>query len=150
MAKQTISIGSAANDGTGDAIRTGFDKSNQNFTELYNGDADPDVMKAGQFRMRAAGINDQTGTTYTLVSGDNGKVVTFNNASAVTVTVPSGLPVGFSCAIIQKGAGQVTLATSGTTLRNRQSHTKTAGQYAVCSLFSHVTNEYMFGGDTAA
>ena len=36
MAKQTIGIGTTANDGTGDAIRTAFDKVNQNFTELYD------------------------------------------------------------------------------------------------------------------
>jgi len=36
MAKQTINIGSAANDGTGDPLRTAFTKTNENFTELYN------------------------------------------------------------------------------------------------------------------
>lgn len=36
MAKQTINIGAAPNDGTGDPIRTAFDKSNDNFTELYD------------------------------------------------------------------------------------------------------------------
>ena len=36
MAKQTINIGSSANDGTGDPLRTAFDKINDNFTELYN------------------------------------------------------------------------------------------------------------------
>lgn len=35
MAQQTINIGSAANDGTGDPLRTAFDKVNDNFTELY-------------------------------------------------------------------------------------------------------------------
>lgn len=35
MAKQTINIGSAANDGTGDPLRTAFDKINDNFSELY-------------------------------------------------------------------------------------------------------------------
>ena len=35
MAKQTINIGSAANDGTGDPLRTAFDKTNDNFGELY-------------------------------------------------------------------------------------------------------------------
>lgn len=35
MAQQTIGIGTVANDGTGDPARTAFDKSNQNFTELY-------------------------------------------------------------------------------------------------------------------
>ena len=37
MAKQTINIGTTANDGTGDPIRTAFDKANDNFTELYDG-----------------------------------------------------------------------------------------------------------------
>ena len=35
MAQQTINIGSSANDGTGDPLRTAFDKINDNFTELY-------------------------------------------------------------------------------------------------------------------
>jgi hypothetical protein len=36
MAKQTIGIGAVANDGTGDTLRDAFDKTNDNFTELYN------------------------------------------------------------------------------------------------------------------
>lgn len=36
MAKQTINIGTAANDGTGDPLRTAFTKTNANFTEIYN------------------------------------------------------------------------------------------------------------------
>ena len=37
MAKQTINIGTSANDGTGDPLRTAMSKTNDNFTELYNG-----------------------------------------------------------------------------------------------------------------
>lgn len=36
MAKQSIGIGTVANDGTGDSLRTAFGKCNDNFTELYN------------------------------------------------------------------------------------------------------------------
>ena len=36
MTKLTINIGTAANDGTGDTLRNAFDKTNQNFTELYD------------------------------------------------------------------------------------------------------------------
>jgi hypothetical protein len=36
MAKQTINIGSTANDGTGDPLRSAFIKVNDNFTEVYN------------------------------------------------------------------------------------------------------------------
>lgn len=35
MAQQTINVGTTANDGTGDSLRNGFIKVNQNFTELY-------------------------------------------------------------------------------------------------------------------
>ena len=37
MAKQVIGIGTTANDGTGDPLRTAMDKTNDNFTELYAG-----------------------------------------------------------------------------------------------------------------
>ena len=36
MTKQTINIGTLANDGTGDSIRVGGDKINDNFNEVYN------------------------------------------------------------------------------------------------------------------
>lgn len=36
MAKQIIDLGTVANDGTGDPLRDGGDKINDNFTELYN------------------------------------------------------------------------------------------------------------------
>ncbi|MDA0326962.1 MAG: hypothetical protein O3C41_07675, partial [Bacteroidetes bacterium] len=96
-----------------------------------------------------AALNDQTGTSYSLTSSDNGKVVTLNNASAVTLTVPSGLGDGFNCLIVQKGAGQITFSTSGTTLINRQSHSKTAGQYAVVSIVNIGNENIILGGDTA-
>ena len=35
MAKQTIGLGSAANDNTGDTLRVGGDKVNDNFNEIY-------------------------------------------------------------------------------------------------------------------
>ena len=38
MAQQTINIGSVANDGTGDPLRTAFDKANDNFNEVYGND----------------------------------------------------------------------------------------------------------------
>jgi hypothetical protein len=40
MAKQSIGIGSSANDGTGDPLRTAFDKINDNFDELYGATAE--------------------------------------------------------------------------------------------------------------
>lgn len=47
MAQQIINIGSAPNDGTGDPLRDGFDKANDNFTELYTrvGDNETDIAQ---------------------------------------------------------------------------------------------------------
>jgi len=97
-----------------------------------------------------ATINDQTGTAYTLLASDNGKVVVLNNGSAVTVTVPSGLGVGFNCSFVQKGAGQVSFAASSTTIYNRQSHTKINAQYGVASIVAYVADTFVLAGDTAS
>ena len=97
-----------------------------------------------------ATINDQTGTTYTLLSSDNGKVVVLDNGSAVTVTVPSGLGAGFNCSFVQKGAGQVSFSASGTTINNRQSHTKINAQYGVASLLAYAADTFVLAGDTAS
>lgn len=94
-----------------------------------------------------ASINEQTGTAYTLVAGDNGKVIKFTNGSAITLTLPSGLGEGFNCSVIQYGAGQITF--SGT-FYNQSSHTKTAGQYAVTGLISCVADAFVLAGDTAS
>ena len=97
-----------------------------------------------------ATLNDQTGTAYTLLAGDNGKVVVLNNGSAITVTVPSGLGAGFNCSFVQKGAGQVSFSASGTTINNRQSHTKINAQYGVASLVAYADNVFVLAGDTAS
>ena len=71
MAKQTINIGSSANDGTGDPLRTAFDKINDNFTELYS---------AG-----AAGTNlDLTGNSITSVD-TNGNITLDPNGTGKVV-----------------------------------------------------------------
>lgn len=101
-------------------------------------------------------INAQTGTTYTLVAADTGKVVECTNASAITLTLPADAAVGFCCTVVQGGAGQITLTPAGSaTRRNRQSHTKTAGQWAGVTLYVRTNAggsaaEYVMCGDSAA
>ena len=100
-------------------------------------------------------INAQTGTTYTTVAADSGKVVTLDNASAITITVGSALPAGWHCQIAQKAAGQVTVAAGGTgNVRNRSTHTKLAGQFAMATLFIESNGgtapEVYLSGDTVA
>ena len=101
-------------------------------------------------------INAQTGTTYTLLAADTGKVVECTNAAAITLTLPADAAVGFCCTVVQGGAGQITLTTAGSaTRRNRQSHTKTAGQWAAVTLYVRTNAggsaaEYVMCGDSAA
>jgi hypothetical protein len=97
----------------------------------------------------SASKNDQTGTTYTVAASDNGKVVVLNNASAITVDIDTGLPAGFNCSFVQKGAGQVSFAGTAT-VNNRQSHTKINGQYGVASIVAYDTDTYILAGDTAS
>jgi hypothetical protein len=106
-------------------------------------------------RSLKASTNFQTGTTYTLAAADNGKVIDLSNASGITVTLPNSLAVGFYCTLVQSGAGQVTLSPdSGAVIRSRQTHTKTAGQYAAIGLFvrsnAGSAANYILTGDTAA
>lgn len=100
-------------------------------------------------------VNRQTGTAYTLASADSGKIVELANAATITLTLPNNLPAGFCCTIVQDAAGQVTLAAaSGATIKNRQSHTKLAGNGAFGTLYvssnAGTAAAYRFAGDTAA
>ena len=49
MAKQLIGIGSSANDGTGDNLRVGADKVNDNFNEIYTAIGNGSTLTSGTF-----------------------------------------------------------------------------------------------------
>jgi hypothetical protein len=100
-----------------------------------------------------ATLNAQTGTTYTVAVGDDGKLVTLNNASAITVTVPqnsaAAIPIGSYIEFIQLGAGQVTFAAgTGATVNSRGAALKINGQYGVAALRKVSTNGFILMGDT--
>lgn len=96
-------------------------------------------------------INSQTGTTYTLVLADAGKVVEISNASAITVTVPTNasvaFPIGTVIEVFQLGAGQITIAVGSITLR-APGGAKTRVQYSTLSLRKRATDEWVVTGDT--
>jgi hypothetical protein len=94
------------------------------------------------------GINAQTGTTYTLQASDKDKVVTLTNASAITLTVPSGLAANFTCKIVQGGAGVVTLAPGvSATINSFGTLLSTQGQFAVVDIMSYATNAVVISGN---
>jgi len=62
MAKQTINIGSAANDGTGDTLRDGADKINDNINELYTLLGDGSTLSiSGDVTMSAGAVTIANG-----------------------------------------------------------------------------------------
>jgi hypothetical protein len=68
-----------------------------------------------------ADLNEQTSTTYTLLLADQGKLITLDNASPVTLTIPTNataaLPLYTVIGLLNKGAGLVTIApAAGVTL----------------------------------
>ena len=81
---------------------------------------------------------------YSITAADNGKVIQSTSASAITVTIPTGLPTGFNCTVVQMGAGQITF--SGTYV-NRTGFTKTASQYAVVSILHLGSNSILVTGE---
>ena len=96
-------------------------------------------------------LNAQTGTSYALVAGDVGKLVTLENGAAVALTVPSGLGLtaGQRIDLAQLGAGQVTVSGSGATV-NSTPTAKLRTQYSAATLICTATNVFLLVGDLAA
>jgi len=86
--------------------------------------------------------------SYQLAATDNSEVVQSNAASAITVTIPAGLPTGFNCMVLQYGAGQITFSpAAGVTIINRNSYNKTIGQYALATVLHIGSNIVIISGE---
>lgn len=103
-------------------------------------------------------INANTSTTYTFVLADNGKLVTSNNASAQTLSIPTNVsvayPVGTQINVAWiTGAGQPTIqaVTSGTTTVLSTGTTSTAPKLrvvnSVASCVKIATDIWLVTGD---
>ena len=88
-------------------------------------------------------IESKTGS-FTLGAADNNKLFFINSASAVTVTVPS-LAIGFTCQLIQTGAGTITLAGSGTTLNSASGLSTRTTNSVIGLVMNSTTVGYVFG-----
>lgn len=106
MAKQTVNIGTVADDGTGDSLRVAFDKLNDNCDELY-------AFRGGALVYRSS---DQTAANYASGATIPWNAETYDTASIhdlVTntsrLTVPAGVTrVRVVCSVV---LGNVTGAT---------------------------------------
>jgi hypothetical protein len=97
-------------------------------------------------------FNAQTGTTYTLVAADSGKLVTTSNASAITVTVPPSIfaageqinvqSIGAGLTSFAQGAG-VTITSTGAT----SSAPALRAQFSACTVICTASNTFTVIGD---
>ena len=102
------------------------------------------------FQVTSSCILTESTTSRTLSATDNGKIIYCTAATAVTITTAVSLGAGFSCVIIQGGAGQVGIsAAASTTVVSYGSLTHTAGQYAMVTVICPVANTFYLGGSMA-
>ena len=99
-------------------------------------------------------FNAQTGTTYTFVLADAGKMVTSSNGSAQTVTVPPNSSVAFDVGtqiLVQNiGSANATLAEgSGVTINSKDDSKEIDGQWAAATLIKTATDVWTLIGSLA-
>lgn len=92
-------------------------------------------------------INAQTGTTYTLLDTDNGKVITFSNSSNITVTIPADLGAGFHCICMPIGDGDIVFDESGTTVNGDSTDINIIAyqQYTEVQVRAYAANTFAVG-----
>ena len=100
-------------------------------------------------------LNNQTGTTYTLVASDAGDLVTLTNASPITLTIPLNSSVAFATGtqitITQSGSGKVTVAGAvGVTVNSADGFLSLRSQWSAGTLIKTATNSWILIGDTSA
>lgn len=97
MAKQTIGIGSSANDGTGDPLRTAFDKCNDNFDELYEVDSQFtfDTVNDNYIYTQHGILDDATCNGVFILGGTTGLPHRVGNTANTPVTAPSTPPTSW-------------------------------------------------------
>ena len=105
MARQTLDIGTNANDGTGDTLRSGGEKINDNFNELYS--------TLGGNSIATNGINasyaTQTIDTASATVNDSDTLIIFNRSGAIAATLSDGTSTGQYKIFLNKNAGVATV-----------------------------------------
>lgn len=98
-------------------------------------------------------FNAQTGTTYTLVAGDSGKLVTSSNASAVVVTIPANVfAAGEQINIQSIGVGLTTISGGAVTITSTGASAIAPilrARYSAATIICTAANVFTVIGDLA-
>ena len=100
-------------------------------------------------------INAQTGTSYTTVLSDDGKLITLDNAASITLTIPPNSSVAYGIGtqinLMALAAGVVTItAGAGVTIRSDGSKLKLNAQYAVATCLKIASDTWVAVGNLKA
>jgi hypothetical protein len=107
MTKQTLDIGTNANDGTGDTLRSGGQKINDNFSELY--------LTLGGNSIASNGINAAYATQIMIGNGtvnDSDTLILFNSTGTIAATLSDGTSTGQYKIFLNKNSGVATVTPS--------------------------------------
>lgn len=108
-------------------------------------DKDGTVAMLDDIAIAAHLVNPQTGTSYTYLDGDRGKLVTHSNAAAIAGTLPqagasSTFVAGWFVDVQNRGAGTLTITPTTSTIDGAATLVLTTGQGV--RLFSDGTNYF--------
>lgn len=92
----------------------------------------------------------QTTGSYILVSNDNGKVITFQNATTNSIVIPASLPTNFNCFLVSVSTSSVQVTGSGgIQLNNANNCFKLSGRYSAASIVGYLPEKYILFGDVS-
>ena len=153
MAYQALGLGSSANDGTGDDLRTGGDKINDNFVEIYTKLGNGSTLTSDTVALLTA---TQTLTNKTLTSpvvsglslSDSSIVIEGSSADANETTLTVTNPTADRTITLPDATGTVSLLTAAETLTNK---TLTAPKFADAGFIADSNgNEQVIFQETAS
>ena len=104
MARQTLDIGTNANDGTGDTLRSGGEKINDNFAELYTTLGGNNIASNGINASFATQTMDGDGAV-----NDSDTLILFNSTGTIAATLGDGSTVGQYKIFLNKNSGVATI-----------------------------------------
>jgi hypothetical protein len=139
---------------TGTSVFMALDSTNGNKLTRMNSGGTKTVIEStgGGSSSSELSINNQTGSTYTLVLSDSGKLLELNKSTAQTLLIPTNasvaFPTGTQIMAYQAGIGQLSFSgTSGVTMNSSGGKFKTGAQFAAATLIKTATDTWLLSGD---
>lgn len=141
-------------DGAGIIFEGSSADANETILNVVDPTADRTITlpdESGTVALRDVAFVLSSSTSYPLILADSYKMISISNASAITVTVPANtsvaFPTGTQINLLQRGAGQITVAGAVGVTINSSSTLKLRAQWSAATLIKIDTNTWVLTGD---